>query len=672
MKPVLMRAVAFALVQLALRLTIAQGQTQPPDLTALKIEDLMNVDVTSASKKEQKLSRVPAAIYVITQEDIRRSAGKNIGDLLRMVPGLDVAQVNASVWAISARGFNGQYSNKLLVLVDGRTVYTPIFSGVYWETLDLDVDSIERIEIIRGPGAAVWGANAVNGVIDIITRNAHETQGGLGIVGSGTQVHASGTLRYGGKIGSRGAYRVFADSSDVGSFLTPEHQDGKDDWHRFHAGFRADGDVSARDSLTLEGETNRGNAGQLSDTIVSLQPPATAVLSLREQFSGWDVLGRWKHVISPASETSIQVYFDRTNRGDKTNGIGLNTFDVDFQHHTGWGSRQDLVWGLGYRVNSDDTAGILRISFSPPDLTTQVYSSFIQDQIAIVPQRLYVSLGAKFAHEYYNGFNWQPTARVTWTPNNRQMFWAAQSQAAHTPSRVDTAIRFNEAAYPGPGGQPILVSLFGNREHKNELLLASEAGFRKQISDTVAFDSTLFFNRYRDLESVEPGTPHLEASPSPEHLVQPYYLDNLIWGESHGLEMFARVKLASRWTISPGYTFLTMHLRKAATSLDTSTGPAAEGGFPSQQAQVRSLVNLAWHWQWTTSASFTGRLTAPGIPSYTRLDSNVVWQPWERISLAFGGQDLLREHHQDYSGPDLTVNPSLIPRSAFARITWQF
>ncbi len=672
MKPVLLRVVAIESVLSALTFLAAQTPSPPADLTTLKIEDLMNIDVTSASKKEQKLSKVPAAIFVITQEDIHRSGATNIPDLLRMVPGLDVAQINPSIWAISARGFNGEYSNKLLVLIDGRTVYTPIFSGVFWDAQDVPLDSIGRIEVIRGPGATVWGTNAVNGVINIITKSAEETQSAIATAAGGTLEHGAGMVRYGGKIGSRGTYRVFADSFEMGHFLTPDNQSGKDDWYLFHGGFRADANLSSKDSLTLEGEAVRGNAGEMATTIVSLLPPVNATLALRDRFSGWNILARWKRVQSPNSETSLQVYFDRSNRGDTTYGIGLNTFDIDFQHHVRWGQRQDFVWGLGYRLSSDDTAATLRVSFNPPDLATQIFSSFVQDEIAIRPDRLYVSLGTKLQHDYFNGINLQPNARITWTPKDRDMFWAAISGARRTPSHIDTAVRVNYAAFPGPDNLPILISLFGNPDQKNERLTAIEAGFRKELSERLSFDSTAFFNQYRDLSSEEPGSTRLEADPPPVHLLLPEYFANLLHGETHGIEMFANVKLASQWTLSPGYSFLTMHLHRDAASLDLTSGPETEGGIPNQQAQLRSQVNLPWHWQWTTSAYFVGRLAAPKIPSYTRLDTNLAWQLSDRISLGLVGQNLLRNLHQEYAGPDLTVLPSLIRRSAYAKITWRF
>ena len=675
MKLVLMRTVACESVLFALALLGAQAQSTQStqtDLTSLQIEDLMNVDVTSASKKEQKMSRVPAAIFVITQEDIRRSGATNIPDLLRMVPGLEVAQITPSVWAISARGFNSQYSNKLLVLIDGRTVYTPLFSGVYWDAQDVPLDSIERIEVIRGPGATVWGTNAVNGVINIMTKITRETPGGMATAEGGTLDHGSGMVRYGGRIGARGSYRAFADGFEIGPFLTPDHQNAQDDWYRFHGGFRVDEEVSAKDSLTMEGEAVRGNAGEMVTTIVSLQPPVNANLDLRDRFSGWSLLGRWKRVLSPGSETTLQAYFDRSNRGDTTYGYGLNTFDVDFQHHGVWRRRQDFVWGLGYRLNSDNSAREFRFSVNPQALTYQIFSSFVQDEIALRPDHLYVSVGTKLEHNYFNGTNLQPTARVTWAPEGRDMVWAAVSGAQRTPSRGETAFRENQAVYPGPDNLPILISVFGNPAQKNEHLIATEAGFRRAWTDRLSFDSALFFNQYQDLRSGEPGATRLEADPPPVHLLMPITIANLLHGETHGIEAFASLKLADRWTLSPGYTFLTMHLHRDATGLDVGTGPETEGGIPNQQAQLRSNVNLPWHWEWTTSAYFVGRLAAPKIASYTRLDVNLVWHPSDKMSLGVVGQNLLQGLHQEYSDSFLTVTPSLVRRSAYARLTWRF
>jgi iron complex outermembrane recepter protein len=651
----------------------AQGPAgSQKDLTQVSIEDLMSVEVTSVSKKEQRLSRTAAAIFVITQEDIRRSGATNIPDLLRMVPGLQVAQINGDNWAITARGFDGQYSNKLLVLIDGRTAYSPIFSGVYWNAQGVPLDTIERVEVIRGPGAAVWGANAVNGVINIITFKANSTQGGLVTGGAGTYDQGFGSVRYGGKIGGEAAYRVDAGGLNRGHFPNLAGQNSEDDWDTFRGGFRVDADVSPKDSLTVEGDTYRGSAGEMVNGIVSISPPANGILELRDHFSGWDVISRWKHTVSERSETSLQVYFDHSNRGDSTYGTGLSNFDIDFQHHVGWGSRQDFVWGAGYRLSSDDIVQTSRIAFRPADLNRHLFSAFVQDEIAVQPDRLYVTVGTKLEHNDFTGIGWQPTARIAWMASERNMFWAAASRALRTPTQSDRGIRVNYFALPGPNGLPLLVSILGNGHTQDEREEAFEAGYRTEFGKRLSLDSTAFFNKYHSLTSVEPGAPFLETDPPPLHLVAPSIIGNLLHGETHGVELSVKWKVADHWTLSPGYTFLTMHLHRAATSQDDTTIAATQGQFPSHQAQLASHLDLPGHWQWNAAAYFVGGLPAVGVPSYTRVDSNLTWQPWEQVSVSLVGQNLLRDHHLEFVGPDQTEQSSLIKRCAYVKIAWSF
>jgi iron complex outermembrane recepter protein len=642
------------------------------DLTQLKLEDLMNIEVTSVSKKEQKMSKTASAVFVITSEEIARSGASNIPDLLRIVPGVEVAQINSSKWAISIRGFNGQYSNKLLVLVDGRTVYTPMLSGVLWDAQDVLLEDVDRIEVIRGPGATVWGANAVNGVINIITKRANETQGGLLKAGAGSYEQGFGAVRYGGRIGSATAYRVSADGFGRDHFPSVIGPSGNDDWSMVHGAFRVDASPSTHDSITIEGDAQRGNAGEITSSIISISPPVNGLLDLRDRYSGWNLLSRWNHVASPHSETSLQVYFDRGTRGDTTYGFGISTLDVDFQHHIGWGSRHDFVWGLEYRLSSDSTLTTPRISFTPASRTTQLFSSFIQDEIAVIPNRLSVSLGTKIEHNDYTGFGLQPSARIAWTPSDRNTLWAAISGAQRTPSRSDTGIRVNLEVLPGPGNLPIVVAYSGNPHEKAEHETSVEAGYRAKLSDRVSLDSTMFFSQYRDLVSVEPGVPQLETDPMPPHLVVLSSFANGAYGETHGLEMFADWKVAHRWTLSPGYSFLTMHVHHDAASHDLFSGPQTEGSVANHQAQLRSQVNLPRHWQWNTAAYFVGPLSALDVPSYTRLDSNITWLAGERFSVSLVGQNLLRDRHLEYRGPDSSVQSDLIKRSAYVKMLWSF
>jgi iron complex outermembrane receptor protein len=648
---------------------------QSADLTQKSLEDLMNIDVTSVSKKAQKTSETAAAVFVITSEEIRRSGALNIPDLLRMVPGLDVGQIDGNQWAISARGFNGQYSNKLLVLIDGRTVYTPVFVGVFWDSQNVPLESIERIEVIRGPGAAVWGSNAVNGVINIITKSAGETQGGSVDAGAGNAIIGPEAIRYGGKARGLGAYRVYAEGFHAGSLPTPAGLDGQDDWRLVHGGFRTDSSLSAKDSLTTEGDVAQGKAGELSTVPVSLQLPETATLALRNRYWDWNLLARWKRTISPRSETSLQIYFDRTTREDPTYGIGLNTLDIDFQHHVAWGSRQDIVWGLGYRLSADGTNPTLRIVFTPQNRLTHLFSIYAQDEITILPDRLRLSVGARLEHNGYTGFDLEPSARLAWSLNSKNMVWSAVTGAVRTPARSDRDIRVNYEALPGSiatGYLPMLVSFFGNPNAKNEQLTAFEAGYRNNWTSSFSLDTTVFYNRYRDLESVESGTMGLEMTPAPPHLLIPTSFSNNLYGETHGIEFFANWKAASHWTLSPGYAFFSMHLHTFAGSLDTTTAQSTEGSTPDHQAQLRSSVSLPKSLQWNTSAYFVNRLPSLAIPSYTRVDTGLTWRAGKSISISAVGQNLFSNRHMEFSGLDSSVQAGLMRRSAYAKMAWSF
>ena len=650
---------------------IPGGAAQAPDLTQKSLEDLMSIDVTSVSKKVQKTSQAAAAVFVISREDISRSGALNIPDLLRMVPGVDVAQIDASSWAISVRGLNGQYSDKLLVLNDGRTVYTPIFAGVFWNSQNVPLDTIERIEVIRGPGAAVWGSNAVNGVINIITRSATETQGGQVDAGAGT-ITGPESIRYGGRAGGIGAYRVYAEGFHYDSLPTFTGLDGQDDWRLVHGGFRTDSTLSAKDSLTTEGEMHQGNAGEIAVIPLSLLPPVTEATALRDRYFGWHVLTRWNRTFSPRSDMSLQVYFDRFKRGDTSYDIGLNTFDIDFQHHIAWGARQDIVWGLGYRLSADGTTPTLRIVFTPNDRTSHLFSLFAQDEIEILPNRLQLSLGARVEHNVYTGFDFQPSGNLAWTPDSRNMIWGAISSADRTPSRGDSDFRINYAAVPGPGNLPVLISLLGNPHFKNEHLTAYQAGYRSTWTSRFTVDSAVFYNRYRDVESVEPGATSIETNPAPVHLLIPSYFGNGLYGETSGIELFANWKAANSWTLSPGYAFIAMHMHTFAGSQDLADAAGTQGSTPDHQAQMRSSVSLPHNLQWNASVYFVNRLPIPAIPSYTRLDTGLIWHAGEHVSLNVMGQNLLKGLHSEFSGASTSVQSGMMRRGAYAKLAWSF
>ena len=463
----------------------------------------MNTEVTSVSRKQQKISKVAAAIYVITQDDIRRSGATTIPDLLRMVPGLDVAQVDANSWAISSRGFNDQIADKLLVLIDGRSVYDPSFSGVKWDEQSVPLEDIERIEVIRGPGATVWGANAVNGVINIITKSSKATQGGLVTAGAGSS-EAHGLVQYGGKAGRTGTYRIFGSYDNYNNHANQAGEPAEDAWHLTHGGFRSDWDLTNRDALTVEGDIIAGRERQVLTSFVSLYPPLIGTYDDSIRPGTGDILGRWTHTFSGRSDTALQVYYSGVNQTSSGVRELWDIFDIDFQHHLAVGSRQDVVCGFEYRHTSDNILPGYAISFNPSSLSQNLSSAFVQDEIRLADS-VSLTLGSKFEHNIYTGFEAEPSGRLAWSPTGHQTLWAAVSRAIRQPSRTDEDLRLNVSALPGPGGLDTLVSVFGNPNFKSEELLAYEVGYRVEPIKRVSLDFATFYNVYHDLRTVEPG-----------------------------------------------------------------------------------------------------------------------------------------------------------------------
>src|SRR5271163_1987584 len=657
---------------IALSLAIsAPAQNPPEDLSKLSVEDLMNVEVTSVSKKEQKVSQTAAALFVITQDDIHRSGANNIPDLLRMVPGVNVAQINSNVWAISIRGFNGEFSNKLLVMVDGRGAYLPSFSGVFWDVLDVPLEDIARIEVIRGPGGTTWVANALDGVINIITKNASESHGGMVVTGAGNLNQGFGTAQYGGTVGQNTDYRVFA------KYFNQDHQpnapgsDGGDGWHSLRGGFRSDSKLSANDELMIEGDIYSARVGSLNSFINSIALPVPQLSFVAVNATGGDIQTDWHHRISDRSDTNLQVSYDTYDRNDVLRE-DRHTWSADFQHHFAWGSRQDVVWGVGYRYSTSKTDGTPFISLDPANLNTQLFSSFIQDEIALIPGRVSLTVGTKLEHNYYTGFGLMPSARVAWNLDEHQMIWAAISRALRTPGSIDASEQIDSTGFLGPGGTPVIIRSVGNPNVQDETLLTYEAGYRSQLSTRLSLDIAAYYNSYNHLQTEEPGAPFLETSPPPLHEVVPVVAENLMYGETHGVEISANWKVATRWTITPAYTFERIHLHLAPGSLDTTSVAAGEGNSPQQWAWLNSHVNLPGNLSWDASANFVDRLTALSVPSYTRLDTQLTWRPREHLSISLVGQNLESDHHLEFLNTVGTGLSTLVRRSGYAKVTWRF
>ncbi len=634
----------------------------------------MNIEVTSVSRKEQKMSQAAAAIFVITQEDIRRSGATDIPDLLRMVPGMDVSQINANSWAVSARGFNDQFSNKLLVLIDGRAVYTPLLGGVNWDSQDVPLEDIDRIEVIRGPGATIWGANAVNGVINIVTKKAADTRGALVTGGGGTEGQARGMVQFGGAIKEKTNYRVFANYFNYGSLPAEGGGSGQDSWNLLHGGFRSDSKISPHDSLTVQGDLYTGQGGATIIHLFSIDPPVIGNLNVDSQLSGGNLLGRWNHTFSSRSDTSFQFYFDNYERTGPESVENRNTIDFDFSHHWVWGSRQDIIWGAGYRRTWDQDIGTVDQAFTPPDTALQLFTFFVQDTFTLQPDRLFFTAGTKLENSYFTGYDLEPSARLAWTPSNWMTFWSAVSRAERSPTQRNAGLNASLAAFPDPGGSstPVEVILFGNPKFMSEHLMAFEAGFRVQPNTRLSVDISTFFNHYYHLETLEPGPEFFQPSPAPARFVMPITFGNLMHGYTEGGELSANLKLTDHWTLSPGYAFLEMHLHTEPSSLDTSSVAENQGSSPQHQVQLRSHVDLSHGLSWDASAYFVSELPIQRVASYTRIDTQVNWKLAGRAEISLVGQNLLQNDHLESMDALTLVNSSLIRRNAFAKFTWRF
>src|SRR5437773_3485433 len=441
--------------------TVAQNPRNVPDVTAMSMEDLMNLQVTSVSKRTQKVADAAAAIFVLTQEDIRRSGATSIPDALRLVPGLEVARIDQNKWAIASRGFNGRFDNKLLVLIDGRSVYSPLFAGVYWDVQDVILNDIDRIEVIRGPGATLWGANAVNGVINIITKSAQATQGSYASLRGGNEDRAVATGRFGWKTKGDVAIRTYAKYSDRDAEF---HQNGDDfdDWHLGLAGFRADADRGERNHLTLQGDLYAGKAGE-REAITTYTSPFIQSVERDADLSGGHLLGLWNHRLKEGSDTTLQLYYDRTHRDLAAFTEDRDTYDVEFRHSLRIASRHELLWGAGYRLTSGATESVPTLQIVPHNRTDDVLSGFVQDEFRIVPSKWTLTVGSKFEHNDYSGFNSQPNLRLVFSPSSKQVFWSAASRALRVPSRIETDLSLTAFVEPTT---PTFARLTGTKDFK--------------------------------------------------------------------------------------------------------------------------------------------------------------------------------------------------------------
>ncbi len=632
------------------------------------LEDLMNIEVTSVSRKEQKLSETGAAIFVITQDEIHRSGAANVPDVLRMAPGVNVSRIDASTRAISIRGFNSRYSDKILVLIDGRSVYQPSFSGVYWDQIDVPLEDIERIEVIRGPGGTVWGANAMNGVINIITMSSKATQGGILVAGAGSQ-ESGGLAQFGGKVGDAGTWRAFGRYSNTDSSVSPAGGAAADGWHAFHEGFRADLEPSTRDKVMVQGDVYQTGEGQTLTTVLSDHLPTVATFNDPVTVGSGDLQARWTHTLQNGSDMSLNVYYNHVNRLDQAIVEKSDSFDIDFQHHLAVNSRNDVVWGLGYRVTDDKmTSGYDTVWF-PPQRIDNLYSGFVQDEIRLA-ESVRFTIGTKLEHNAYTGFEYEPGAQLVWTPTRRQTIWLSASQAIRQPSRQETDLQYDLAIIPLEGTNFGVLKFVNNKNIEAEQLRDYEVGYRAQVTRKLSLDLAAFRSYYRRLETAEPADPFTVDTPGPPHTVFPIDLGNGARARTYGGEVFATWNVTSRWRLSPGYSLI--HMRVIENPLSqNSTAEAVPGDTPKHQLQFRSTLGLRRNLDWDTSLYFIGRLSEDLTPGYTRLDTQLRWRVFESVEFSLTGQNLLTTHHSEF-GNAYEVNYTLAQRTVLGKITWRF
>lgn len=571
---------------------MAAGPANKDTLAEMSLEQLMQIEVTSVARKEQKLSKAAAAIYVITREDIRRSGHTSIPELLRMVPGLYVAQIDAHTWAITSRGFNSLFASKVLVLVDGRSIYTPLFSGVYWEMQDLMLEDIERIEVIRGPGATMWGANAVNGVVNIITRSAKDTQGGVVDASAGNVERTAAGIRYGGRLGGGGYYRIYSKLGIRDDLLTAEGSPAGDSWRSSRSGGRLDWDLSSRDALTVVADVFRADFNQMA-RLPAFAEPFYSLNPEHYDASAGNILTRLEHQHRNGSTSAVQVYYDRYDRPHPIMGEKRDSVDFEFQNRFAANAGHDLMWGLGYRFSSDVTWPNAHASLQPASKGIQLFSGFLQDEIKLNGEKTLLTLGSKFEHNDFTGFEVQPTVRLLWEATRSHTLWTAASRAVRTPSRGDrqaNTLLMTSPGSPATQGLPVVTSYVGNPEYGSQLLNAYEAGYRTQLRRRVTFDVAAFYNSYGRLRLLEPGALSPVLQPTP-YLDLRYFATNRMSGKTWGAEAVVQWEPLPVWRLSGSYSRLDMRLKP-----DDGVTPARILGemadAPHDQFNVRSYVDL--------------------------------------------------------------------------------
>lgn len=642
----------------------AAGRPATQDFAQMSLEDLANIEITSVSRSPERILDAPAAITVITNEEIRRSGATSIPEALRLADNLQVAQKNSHDWGITARGFNTELANKMLVMIDGRTVYSPLFSGTFWDRQDYLLEDIDRIEVISGPGSTLWGVNAVNGVINIITKSSKDTQGAYFETGFGDELRTATAVRYGGKLSSNVSYRLYGKYFDRDEQVFDSGRPASDAWHMSQGGFRIDGEASAQNSFTLQGDFYGGHEGD----------PITAD---EGGTNGANILGRWTHTFSDDSDMSLQVYYDKTNFSVPRAAAApplvvpagilrdkLETYDVDFQHRFSLNARNKIIWGLGYRHTSDAVDSAPTVALDPENLNQDLYSAFVQDEIKL-HDKLYFTLGTKVEHADYTGWEWEPSARLQWNVANNQMLWAAVSRAVRTPSRLDRDLR-TPTNLPVPFPQSILN---GSDDFDSEKVVAYELGYRAQLNSKFSTSISAYYNEYDDLRSTSLSPPDIFG------LTFPLFFENNLEGQTYGLELSANYQVFEWWRLHLGYNLMEQNIHVKSGEFDFNNA-LNETADPQHQVSLRSSMNLPHNFEldanlrWVDTLHNNNGPVEGEVPSYTEMSVRLGWHPTKQLEFSLTGQNLLHDEHPEYGFPSATRVE--IERSIFGKVQWRF
>jgi iron complex outermembrane receptor protein len=637
---------------------------QDVPLAALSLEELTKVEITSVARKDQKLLKVAAAAFVITADDIRRSGATSIPDLLRVVPGLEVAQINAGDWAVSARGFNGRSANKILVLVDGRSIYNNLYSGTFWDQNQIPLDDIERIEVIRGPGATMWGANAVDGIISIITKKAKETQGLTISAEAGRNQLPDAEVRYGGALGNAARYRVDSRFTENMNLVNSSGSPAYDRENSGEGGARIDWNLSRRDTLTADGQIYRGSG---RDEVNPAFPLPSALASGQKfSFYGGFLRGRWERQLDN-SDLALEISYTREARTEWVANGTLDTLDVDFQHHLFFGRRNDFNWGGGIRFRDDNIKGLIQ----PAHVQENLFSVFAQDEFSLLPNRLSVTAGIKvqdFANALKNDPEIQPQVRLLWTPDAKSSFWAALSRAVRTPSEIEQRMQLS-FALPEQNGIPVSGLLSGNPSLPGEVLIAWEAGYRRQIAKRFTIDLAGFYNQFSRLIETVSGTPYLVFSPAPV-VIAPQTYASIGGADTRGVELSATWSPRRTWRLQLAYAWENAAFQ-APLAVAVTAPPGSVWDTPAHTGSIRSSWDVTRRWSVDCSLYAASEIVQQSVPAYARVDVRVARKFGEGGEFSAGVQNLFNETHLEFRSEDYLA-ASYLRRNVFAKVVWHF